>query len=63
MAVLTQCEGLTEEKVAVKRIKSFSSGDALRDMKREIEIMIELHHRNIVEIKGFVKGSNNAKSQ
>lgn len=51
------CAGLKEEVVAVKRIKVVSSDrDDLRDMKREIEIMKKLSHKNIVEIKGFVEG-------
>ena len=56
-ATLTMCAGLKEEVVAVKRIKAISSDRYdLRDMKREIEIMKKLSHKNIVEIKGFVEG-------
>ncbi len=55
-ATLTLCAGLKEEVVAVKRIKAVPSDSQLRDMKREIEIMKKLSHRNIVEIKGFVEG-------
>ncbi|XP_054160186.1 tyrosine-protein kinase JAK2-like [Oppia nitens] len=54
-ATLTHCAGLKEEVVAVKRIKSVASDSQLRDMKREIEIMKKLSHKNIVEIKGFVE--------
>jgi len=58
-ATLTLCAGLKEDVVAVKRIKAapFNS-DTLSDMKREIEIMKKLSHKNIVEIKGFVEGNN-----
>ena len=50
---------MKEEVVAVKRIKAVPSDSQLRDMKREIEIMKKLSHKNIVEIKGFVEGLSN----
>jgi serine/threonine protein kinase len=49
---------LKEEVVAVKRLKAVPSDNLLRDIKREIEIMKKLSHKNIVEIKGFVEGIN-----
>lgn len=49
--------GLEKEIVAVKRIsQSAPCETSLKDMRREIEIMKQLNHRNIVEIKGFVEG-------
>ena len=55
-AVLTKWCGLETEVVAVKRINQNVPIDSgLKDMRREIEIMKKLSHRNIVEIKGFVE--------
>ncbi|XP_013776331.1 tyrosine-protein kinase JAK2-like [Limulus polyphemus] len=55
-ALLTQCEGLRKELVAVKRIKRSNLTDcALKDFCRETEIMKNLQHKNIVEIKGVVE--------
>ncbi|CAG2182883.1 unnamed protein product, partial [Oppiella nova] len=61
-ATLTHCAGLKEEVVAVKRIKTVPSDSQLRDMKREIEIMKKLSHKNIVEIKGFVEDLTDAQT-
>lgn len=56
-ATLTHCSGLTSEEVAVKRIKmSNQPHECFADLKREIEIMKNLRHKNIVEIKGLVEG-------
>lgn len=56
-AIYTQFSGLKEEIVAVKRLKEMISCElGSQDMKREIEIMKKLNHKNIVEIKGFVEG-------
>lgn len=55
-ATLTSGIGLIEE-VAVKRIKNTMHLEtAFQDLKYEIKIMTELHHQNIVQIKGFVEG-------
>jgi serine/threonine protein kinase len=55
-ATLTSGIGLIEE-VAVKRIKNTTHLEtAFQDLKYEIKIMTELHHQNIVQIKGFVEG-------
>ncbi|RWS17732.1 tyrosine-protein kinase JAK2-like protein, partial [Dinothrombium tinctorium] len=55
-AIFSQWSDLRKEIVAVKRIKQIdSSKEGLQDMKREIEIMKKLNHKNIVEIKGFVE--------
>lgn len=61
---MTQWAGLKEEIVAVKRINPNVPSDlGLQDMKREIEIMKTLIHKNIVEIKGFVEGKYFVKSK
>ncbi|OQR69047.1 tyrosine-protein kinase JAK2-like [Tropilaelaps mercedesae] len=52
-ATLTRYSGMTEEQVAVKRMKSSVSEFSQKDLEREIEIMKTLRHPNIVEIKGI----------
>ncbi|KFM64635.1 putative serine/threonine-protein kinase, partial [Stegodyphus mimosarum] len=55
-ATLTHCSGLTSEEVAVKRIRMTNQSlECFTDLKREIEIMKNLRHKNIVEIKGLVE--------
>ncbi|KAI1301952.1 Tyrosine-protein kinase JAK2 [Halotydeus destructor] len=56
-AVMTQWAGLRQENVAVKRINPNTACElgAVEDMRKEIEIMKTLLHKNIVEIKGFVE--------
>ncbi|XP_054715541.1 tyrosine-protein kinase JAK2-like [Uloborus diversus] len=55
-ATLTHCSGLTTEEVAVKRIKMTNpSMESFTDLRREMEIMKNLRHKNIVEIKGLVE--------
>lgn len=55
-ATLTRWCGLKTEIVAVKKINPTVPLDlGIRDMRREIEIMKQLSHKNIVEIKGFVE--------
>lgn len=55
-AVLTKWSGLQTEEVAVKRINpSINLNLGVKDMKREIDIMKQLNHKNIVEIKGVVE--------
>lgn len=60
-ASLKKWAGLQEEMVAVKcmrkssLLESFQSESGLRDLQREIEIMKNLRHPNIVEIKGLVE--------
>ncbi|EEC01610.1 tyrosine protein kinase, putative [Ixodes scapularis] len=60
-ASLKKWAGLQEEVVAVKCMRKssllelFQSESGLRDLQREIEIMKNLRHPNIVEIKGLVE--------
>lgn len=58
-AQLTRWAGLERVHVAVKRINpdiGVANDASYQDLKREIEIMKKLVHKNIVEIIGFVEG-------
>jgi serine/threonine protein kinase len=55
-AVLTKWSGLQTEVVAVKRMNpTINHHLGTKDMRREIEIMKQLNHKNVVEIKGVVE--------
>lgn len=43
----------TGEQVAVKSLKPESGGNHIADLKKEIEILRNLYHENIVKYKGI----------